>query len=151
MEAWSPAWSTFWAKTPNKTPAIVWTYLELSQDLSGQGDPDRRTLWQMLLKAFAWPKGVVSFWPMSEHQPAGFTPRPDMFWEGVRRLNPQHVACFGLEAFRALAPEADPNLHAQPYKDILLYHLPDPKTLSLASPPKRMHLVHALQTLAFSA
>lgn len=104
----------------------------------------------MLLSSLGWPKGVVSFWPMSEHTAQGFTPRPDMFWEGVRRLTPQHVACFGLEAFRILAPEADATLHVQPYKQCTLHHLPAPKTLTLASPAKRLHLVHSLHKLPFA-
>ena len=149
MESWSPAWSGYWAKTL-KDPVFVWTYWELAQDLSGQAEDNRRTLWRLLIKDLNWPKGLLSFWPMSEFTNGTLTPRPDMFREGIRRLRPQQIACFGLPAFQAIAPDADPALHVQPYKGYTLHFLPDPATLHDSLPDKRLHFIRSLMTQDFS-
>ncbi len=145
---WPEPWSIFWQKTI-KTPTIVWTYQELSLDLTQPQaqSKERSVLWKFLLKSLGWPRGMFGFWPMSEYHEGAFTPRPDMFWEGIRRLQPQYIACFGQAAFQLIAPDADPNLHAQPYKDYLLHHLPAPQDLAQASPPKRTSMIQALHTL----
>lgn len=86
-------WSVHLAKVP-PSPLSVWTYAQLGQDLTGQGDPARGNLWRQLLRALELPRGSVGFWP--SFLPPGEVNQQSLsvFVEGLIRIAPRTVVFF---------------------------------------------------------
>lgn len=89
-EDWPEPWDRYWSKA--QPARMVWTYPELGQDLLGQGDSLRRGLLAGLIKELAFPKGWITFWPVSG--PDGHFQRA-LFTRGVERLSAELVLFFG--------------------------------------------------------
>lgn len=105
---WPAPWDAFLAKVPG-TGRVIFTYLELGQDLAGQASDARRGLFRDIvggLRAKAgWPAGAAAFWPLAAPGPGGgLTVDRVLFWRGVERLGPAAVCLFGRPAWEALFP-----------------------------------------------
>ena len=147
--AWPQPWDLFALKTTPERP-FLWTHNELGQDLlaaSAAGAPEtplvgeaiearskRSACTRQLLSALGLP-GLVNFWPMSLPSPAAaepaFTPQPEMFLEGVRRLEPTFLLVLGPLALQGFAPEIAFNPYTNlAFNDKVLLQLPCLNSLS---------------------
>lgn len=92
----------FWEKLKTgmvgRSPVMVWTYPELWNDLNGHPLKERSEMFKSLIKNLNWPKGTVSFVPMTEVSGDGEVDCPDKFWEVCAALDPQLVVSFGTRA-----------------------------------------------------
>jgi len=99
---WPVDWRERLAKT--RSAPVIWTYWELGRDLCGAPDPQRRELWQELLKDLAHPPGTHSFWPVALPCRDGeLKANAPVFWEGVRLLHSRAVMIMGPQVLRSLA------------------------------------------------
>lgn len=84
---------------------VIWTYPELGDDLSGNGDKARSTCLRELIGAAGLPKGSSAFWPLilqeGNEADAG-TAIPEArkadslyFQQGLRLLSPRALIMFG--------------------------------------------------------
>jgi hypothetical protein len=131
------SWPSVWRERLQKTrPApLIWTYWELGLDLCGTPDPQRRDLFQDLLRDLAHPPGTHSFWPPALPVRDGkeHVANAPVFWEGVRLLRGRAVIIMGTQALHALAlPDCMLAMH--PFQQIRhqgrqLIVLPPPNTL----------------------
>ncbi|NMC50348.1 MAG: hypothetical protein GYA47_13130 [Desulfovibrio sp.] len=71
--------------------------------MTGRGDASRRAFWRKCITALQCAKGTVGFFPMSEDHGQGYVADPDMFFRAMAVYRPRIVACFGKDAFAALA------------------------------------------------
>ncbi|MDR0828173.1 MAG: hypothetical protein LBN33_09935, partial [Desulfovibrio sp.] len=62
ISAWHESWKKIYSRTP-KAP-LIWTYVELGLDLSGQGDPRRSQFLKELIARLDLPRGSSAFWPL---------------------------------------------------------------------------------------
>lgn len=88
---------------------ILWTYFELPYDIFGPGDPARRELIRNILSGLSkielWPQGSSVFWPASGIKDGKIFPDPELFWVGVKRINPLYIFCLGTGVLKALYPK----------------------------------------------
>lgn len=103
-------WPRNWRDRLKATPAapIVWTYPELGEDLSGQGDKARSACLRELIGTLGLPRGSSAFWPLALPSPAtadapaappdgmGDTNSNSLYFlQGLARLNPRALILFG--------------------------------------------------------
>lgn len=75
---------------------IVWTYLELDQDLRGQPNEERLTLWRNIMRSKNWRKEHICFWPVALHSKDGqLEPHPKVFFSLIHQIMPRYILCFG--------------------------------------------------------
>lgn len=143
---WPEAWQTVLAKAPTR-PRLVITYAALGLDLSGRADPRRGPLWRALLRDLGLTAGnLVAFWPLSLPEGGDITPRPDVFRDGLAKLEPACLAFFG-------AP--DPELvswvevggQTRLFGRFPCVFLPDPEVLLQDDPEVWAHVVASLAPL----
>lgn len=94
-------WADLWA-TLHPPYTMIWTYWQLSEDLGGSPDAQRRQLFRTILSQLGWPRGSVAFWPLSAYDGYNHQIRLDLFWSGVSALQAHIVVVFGSPAFQAL-------------------------------------------------
>lgn len=116
---------------------ILWTYFELQYDILGPGDPARQELIRNILsglgKVERWPKGSSAFWPAHDLKDGKLVPDPELFWFGVRRINPLYIFCLGTGVLKALCPHQEFSLKPFCYGNSRFQPLPGPKDM-LAGP-----------------
>ena len=97
-------WDVILSKAP-PSPRFVFTYLGLGNDLTAVPVAERRAQLVALLDRLAFPKGTIAYVPtdLPNHAPHEVS---NFFWACVAQLCPQTIACFGSDAFSALAPLA---------------------------------------------
>ncbi|MDR3174966.1 MAG: hypothetical protein LBU06_00295, partial [Desulfovibrio sp.] len=114
VSTWPPAWREIFAKTI-RAP-LLWTYLELGRDLTGQGNPGRAKFLRDLISRLDLPRGSSAFWPVCLDSDAGAAPdgtaaisRADreIFYQGVQILRPLMVIFFGAECADSAVPELE--------------------------------------------
>ena len=129
---------------------MVWTYFELGLNKWLRPDPERTRLFKNLLDLLQLPMGSVGFCPMSE--PAGdvLLPRPEYFWEAVRRIGATLVGCFGEPSFRALCPRASRGSFHITDNGHAVHVLPDPNLLMSMAEPQRLASVQHLREAILS-
>lgn len=59
---WPEAWQVLLART--RPAPVVWTYAELGQDLTGNGDKERADCLRRIIASLQLPKGSSAFWPV---------------------------------------------------------------------------------------
>lgn len=96
VQTWPVSWQELWQRT--RPASIVWSYPALSQDLAGQGSPDRSQLMRGLIGTLALPKGSSAFWPLTAHQDSGTCHMPAAFAGAITLLAPQVVVLMGASA-----------------------------------------------------
>ncbi|WP_156907897.1 hypothetical protein [Desulfovibrio cuneatus] len=96
LHTWPESWQALWQRT--RPASIVWSYPALSQDLAGQGSPERSQLMRGLIGSLALPKGSSAFWPLTAHQDSGTCHMPAAFAGAITRLAPQVVVFMGASA-----------------------------------------------------
>lgn len=130
---------------------MVWTYFELGLNKWLRPNPDRTRLFQNLIKLLNLPGGSVGFCPMSE--PAGevLVPRPEYFWESVRRIGSNLIGCFGDASFRSLCPRASRGTFHITDSGHFVHVLPDPNLLMSMPEPQRLASVQHLREAILSS
>lgn len=136
---WPEAWQVLLART---SPApIVWTYAELGEDLSGNGDKDRSTYLRRLISSLQLPKGSSAFWPVrlapfigedaeasrEANNATRSADESEFFQAGLQRLSPRVVIMLGAPAMELSGlnlPTSIP-FTQQIHKGILYVLLPD--------------------------
>ena len=93
VHTWPESWQELWKHT--HPASIEWSYPALSQDLAGQGSPERSHLMRGLIGSLALPKGSSAFWPLTAHQDSGICHMPAAFAGAITRLAPQVVVFMG--------------------------------------------------------
>jgi hypothetical protein len=86
-------WATFLSKVP-PNPCTVWTYKELGDDLTGNGNPARGALWREVIRLLDLPRGYVAFWPYCLRDDGGYTLQLDAFLEGLSNIAPKTLVVF---------------------------------------------------------
>ena len=130
---------------------MVWTYFELGLNLWLKPDKDRSLFFQSLIHRLRLPKGSIAFCPMSE--PAGevLMPRPEYFWESVRRMGAGLVGCFGEPAFRSLCPRATRGTFHITDTGLIVHVLPEPNLLMTMPEDRRLASVDHLREAVLSS
>ena len=96
VHTWPESWQELWKRT--HPASIVWSYPALSQDLAGQGSPERSQLMRSLIGSLSLPKGSSAFWPLTAHQDSGACAMPAAYAGAIARLAPQVVVFMGASA-----------------------------------------------------
>ena len=96
VHTWPASWQELWKRT--HPASIVWSYPALSQDLAGQGSPERSQLMRSLIGSLSLPKGSSAFWPLTAHQDSGACAMPAAYAGAIARLAPQVVVFMGASA-----------------------------------------------------
>ena len=99
-------WDTIFQDT--KPPIYCFfTYWELSYDLqySTEISAKRMHLFKNIIGSLNWPEDKIVFWPATCINNTEFTVDANIFWEGVKMLQPVYLICFGKTVFSALFPE----------------------------------------------
>lgn len=101
-DAWPENWRALLDRT-RKCP-VAWTYPELGLDLSGHASPDRRDCLNKLLHSLKRRAGTYTFWPyaLPEGPESALTPRPDIFWSGLREIGARMLIIMGSTASNAI-------------------------------------------------
>ena len=136
---WPEAWQVLLART--KPAPIVWTYAELGEDLSGNGDKERSACLRRLIASLQLPKGSSAFWPVclapfiEEDLPTSREPgnaslsadEAEFFQAGLPRLAPRVVIMLGTQAMTlsGLDLPMTVSFTQQIHKGILYLLLPD--------------------------
>jgi hypothetical protein len=83
---------------------VAWTYPELGLDLTGHASPERRDCLNQLLHSLHRRAGTHTFWPyaLPGEPESGLTPRPDIFWSGLRELGVKMLIIMGSTASNAI-------------------------------------------------
>jgi hypothetical protein len=118
-------WVGFLRLAPS-SPKLVWTYLELGQDLAGRADQRRSECWRKLIARLGWPRGTVAFWPYALYREGTHRPDRDAFLAGLKRLDPSGLVVFGAKPLLDCLGDADqlstlgPRTHLAPTPEQLL-------------------------------
>ena len=96
LHTWPTSWQELWQRT--RPASIVWSYPALSQDLAGQGSPERSQLMRGLIGSLSLPKGSSAFWPLTAYQDSGTCNMPAAFAGAITRLAPHVVVLMGASA-----------------------------------------------------
>ncbi len=130
---------------------MVWTYFELGLNKWLKPDSDKSKLFLSLIDHLRLPQGSIAFSAMTE--PAGevMVPRTDLFWEVVRRLGAQVVACFGEPGFRTLCPRATRGRFHITDSGLTVHVLPDPNLLLTMPLERRLASVDHLREVVLSS
>jgi len=139
-------WASYFAKAAT-SPRIVWTYLELGLDLSGQSDPRRAAALRNLITHLRWPRGTTAFWPVAACIDGALRPDGPMFWKGWGQWNTPHIACFGEDALRVIHPEADPGCVRVFREHVTIHVLPPLAELVNRLPHEQQMAVDVLAAL----
>jgi len=83
---------------------VVWTYWELDNDMRGESDPSRLSLWRSIMEAKRWAQEQVCFWPVAVKCGNGQAEdlRVDVLAEMLKLFTPRHVLSFGEQSHAAL-------------------------------------------------
>ena len=132
-EHWPPLWQER-LRITGKAP-VLWTYLELGEDLYGTPNPQRRALFARLIRDLGHRSGTHSFWPCAlPAQPvsggqAVLVPDASLFWSGVRELGARVLLVFGEAAFAAMGIAPLPPLRQVRQQGLLIMALPPAEEL----------------------
>lgn len=129
----------------SKNVQILWTYLDLAHDLSGNADPQRRKLFQSLIVHMGLPKGSISFWPCSRLDGDSVIPEPDLFWKGVHHFGVKFVACFGESSQDIILPQAGNSASTLFFEGVQVVTLSEPDFMKTL--PNDEHLLLATPLL----
>lgn len=88
-------WPAFLAKAPRNSLSI-WTYPELASDWTVSPHEDRKRLWMTLIKALAFPKGSLGFFPFALAGEANQGRAAMEFYLGIARIAPRSIVYFGV-------------------------------------------------------
>ncbi len=139
---WPEPWRSI-AIRIRTTPKIIFTYAELTADVTGNADPVRRKLFQSILGYTAWPQGTCLFWPCLD-LPGAPALAKNIFLNGVLQFGVAHIACFGSEAARLATALFQPG-DGRP--DVLVHSLPAPEALTGLLPHELHRAVALLKEL----
>lgn len=104
-----PDWPAIWLSFVEKVKAgraLLWTYPEAGQDLSGKGDKQRSDLVRKIITTLNLPAGSSNFWPHRSEPQVSKAEENLYFLKGIDVLNPKFVLVFGPEALADINPEA---------------------------------------------
>ncbi len=150
LPTFSPPWDAYLAKA-NIGAQVIFTYVELAFDLSGQGNPARGGLFREFLQHLAWAgKSLHSFWPLAACAGTELQFDPDMFWAGVHAIGAKYIVCFGQESLKILTG-AEHVLH-NPFtlNNITVYAFADLEQILTMLPHERHLIVDPLRSLPVS-
>lgn len=100
---WPAPWDEYALKVkPGR--ALVWTYAELGQDLSGQGNAERSNLLKTLIAPLKLPPGSSNFWPYCSLANRNQAAEAELFLLGAKLLDPKFIIVFGESAFTNIFP-----------------------------------------------
>lgn len=117
-------WSLYLQKAKAPAPQVLWTYMELGYDLSGQSDPKRGAVFRNIINHLKWAPGTTVFWPMAGLVNNALQPDNAMFWKGWDIWKTPYVVCFGEEARSVILPDT-PSGNAQYFLEhTVVYNLP---------------------------
>ncbi len=102
---WPEPWSALLDRT--RPGRVAWTYHGLGHDLCGTPNTLRRRRLQELIRFLALPAGTHTFWPVGLPEPDEdgkpvIVPRPDLFWDGLHRLDSRVLIVLGSPAARCI-------------------------------------------------
>jgi hypothetical protein len=143
---WPPPWPRLLEKAPRR-PRLVLTYLQLGQDLLGQGDQRRGGLWRALIRDLGWTgQSKVAFWPIALPEGDRIAAQADRFLQGLAVLAPAMVAFFGVAAASLLCRE--PTAEAlSALIGVPSLILPDPAVLLAGDMEEWNHVLAQLEQL----
>jgi len=129
------------------------TYWELSYDLqySSEKSAKRMHLFKNIISSLKWPEEKVVFWPATYINYTEFTLDADSFWEGVKKLQPVYLICFGKTVFSALFPERSFQVSQFTTTDNMnVLSLPGPNDMLPDNREAKRKVWHALKNLTIS-
>lgn len=140
-------WDFFWSKV-TVGAKVVFTYPELSLDLTGKGDKKRGQLFREILLHLDWAgKGIVSFWPMND----GVVNNPDqsanIFWKGMDQIGAKHVVCFSGSGYSDLTGQALQSSGSHTFRDYTIHILPSPDQMFAMLPHERHMAADVLSSI----
>ncbi len=107
----------------------IWTYWELAEDMTSSFSKSRQTLFNNIVKAMQWPKNSIVFWPLSYLDTNTIYLRSDIFWKGLKLIQPKYIVCFGRRAFINLFPSFPLKYGKITYKNYHVIYLPGPEKM----------------------
>lgn len=99
---WPDPWRKLAARV-RTSPRVVFTYPELSQDVSGQGDASRRKLFLDVLAYAGWAPGTTLFWPFVGPDGRRGGRGAELFLQGLWHFGIAHVVVFGPELAKSVS------------------------------------------------
>ena len=139
-------WATYLRKV-SPDHKMVWTYMELGYDLAGQADARRRAVVGDLIKYLRLPPRPVAFWPVAVLQGDRLVTNAEIFWRGWKLWRTPHIVCFGVDALRAILPDADPGRTMHMFKEFMVHVMPPLHALADMLPHERQMAVDPLSGL----
>ena len=139
-------WASYLSKV-SPDHKMVWTYMELGYDLAGQADARRRTVVADLIKHLRLPPRPVAFWPVAVLQGDRLVTNAEIFWRGWKLWRTPHIVCFGVDALRAILPDADPARTMHMFKEFMVHVMPPLNALADMLPHERQIAVDPLAGL----
>ncbi len=102
---WPAPWSALLGRT--RPGRVAWTYHGLGHDLCGTPNSLRRRRLQELIRFLSLPAGTHTFWPVGLPEPDEdgkpvIVPRPELFWDGLHRLDSRVLIVLGSPAARCI-------------------------------------------------
>lgn len=141
---WPRPWCDYAARVTPGTLLFI-TYADLASDMAGQGDASRRAFWRACITALQCARGTVGFFPMSADRGQGFVADPDMFFRAMAVYRPRIVACFGKDAFAALAGNADGTESEVRINHMTCLGFPSPEEIMAEGEGALREIVHMLR------
>lgn len=83
---------------------VIWTYWELDEDMRGESNPARLSLWRSIMEAKHWTQKQVCFWPVAVKRGPEQAEdlRVDVLADILKLFTPRHVLSFGEQSHAAL-------------------------------------------------
>jgi len=122
------SWPAVWKEllTNKNSAKVIWTYNGLGNDISGQGNPERKELVRTIIKELAFPAGTHAFWPLSLPLHEEQEMNTQIFWGAAERLEARAVVIMGSTALNAFNfPRKLRPLQQTVYNGYMIIVLPD--------------------------
>ncbi len=147
---WPEPWPMYWQRVVSPS-TTVWTYWLLANDLGPDPNPVHKQFFQQIIQGLGWPRGSITFWPLTVPQGKDLVVEVDRFLSGVSLIQATTIISFGSELQELLPLCPGPHERVFLLEDLTVVLLPDLSSLLSQIPGVIKGFQRLVEPLVFSS